>query len=141
MRTYIRLYNENNEPRWAVVQTDANGFDDYVWASTLVQCFKLNINESPFYANYGIPSLQAVNAQVPPDSYLSNLQSLFAGHFANLVISRTADNPPTYLANLVTQQGVLLVLDQIDNERYGQFAITENGQPGVTEDGTQVIVG
>lgn len=142
MRTYARIYNDNNEPRWIVIETDAEGFDDYVWANTLIQSFKLLINESPFYGNYGVPAFQAVAQQIAPDPYVSNLQSLYSQYFASLVIARVpSDDDPTYQVNLTFQNGVQVQLDQLDGERYSLWAVTEDGTPGVTEDGIQIIVG
>jgi hypothetical protein len=141
VRTYIRVYNQQGAARWVTVQTDAEGFDDYVWASTLIQCFKLNINESPFFSNYGLPSVQAVLQQIAPDSYVANLQTLFAGYFASLVVSRQASNPPTYRANVTFQNGVQLQLAQLDGEKAYLYAVTDTGQPGVDDSGQQIIVG
>jgi hypothetical protein len=42
------------------VTTDANGYNDAVYLTTLSQVLKLNLGESPFYANYGIPQYQSV---------------------------------------------------------------------------------
>lgn len=141
MRTYARIYNQQGAARWVVVQTDAQGFDDYVWATTLIQCLKLNINESPFYSNYGLPSVQAVLQQIAPDSYMANLQSLFSAYFASLIISRKAANPPTYQANLTFQNGVLFQATQLDGEQVGLYAVTDTGQPGVDDSGQHIIVG
>lgn len=93
---------------WVEVSTDANGNNDLVYLTTLCQCLLLNLNESPFYANYGIPYLQAVQQQVPPDVYVMRMQKAFAQYFASLVITRTASNPPTYQVNVRTHQGVAL---------------------------------
>lgn len=141
MRTFARIYNQQGTARWVLVQTDAQGFDDYVWATTLIQCFKLNINESPFYSNYGLPSVQAVLQQIAPDSYMANLQALFAPYFASLIISRQAASPPTYRANLTFQNGVQLQLAQLDGEQAYLYAVTDTGQPGVDDSGQQIIVG
>ena len=78
MRTYARSTQLDGTKKWVTVTTDANGFDDSVWATTLIQALKLNLNESPFFGNIGIPGAQAVASQVPPDNYIANIQAYFA---------------------------------------------------------------
>lgn len=92
-----------------VVATDANGNNDMVWVTTLIQTLKLNLGESPFYAAYGIPAQQSVMQQVFPDYYVALTQQAFAPYFASLVISKQ-DNTvtPTYQVNVQTHQGVVL---------------------------------
>lgn len=106
MRTYGRITNEDGTKTWQEVTTDANGFNDAVYITTLIQCLKLSINESPFYANYGIPAQQSILTQIFPDFYVAQTQAQFAPYFASLSVSRTQGTPdPTYQVNLVTQQG------------------------------------
>lgn len=108
MRTYGRVYDENNVPSWVVVTTDDNGFNDAVYMTTLIQCLKLNLGESPFYANYGLPDHQSIMQQIAPDYYVSQTQQQFAQYFANLSISKLPpgkNNTPTYRVNIITQQG------------------------------------
>jgi hypothetical protein len=96
-----------------MVTTDQNGQDDLVWAVTLAQCFYLSPGESPFFAQYGIPAVQSVLSQVPPDFYVSRMQSLFSSHFASLIVSRLPNQPstlkeapvPTYRVGIVSHQG------------------------------------
>lgn len=104
----MRTYGRNPDGKWVVVESQ-NGLDDLVWATTLLQCLKLNLGESPFYADYGIPARQSLIQQVAPDFYAIRTQQSFAPHFANLVISREPNgNPPTYKVNVTTHQGVKL---------------------------------
>ena len=100
MRTWGRVGTT-----WVEVTTDANGFNDAVMLTTLIQTLKLNLGESPFYANYGIPAQQTILQQVAPDYYVNYIQSLFAPYFASLSISKTNSNPPTYAIAVTTQQG------------------------------------
>lgn len=108
MRTYGRVNGV-----WQVVQTDANGHDDYVWITTLLQCLKLTPGESPFFANYGIPVQQSIITQTYPDFYVALTQSQFAPYFASLSINRVpvnvTDNPPNvqYDVKLVTNMGTV----------------------------------
>lgn len=106
MRTYGRVYDAQGVPTWVVVETDAGGFDDYVWITTLIQCLKLNLGESPFYANHGIPAKPAVVQQVFPDYYVAQTQQQFAPHFASLIVAKQPSPTPTYKVNITTQQGV-----------------------------------
>lgn len=115
MRTYGRVPVDPNVPggsqKWVVVTTDANGYDDAVWLTTLAQALKLNLGESPFYADYGIPAKPSVVQQVFPDFYVARTQQRFAPRFASLIVSakRTADGTPTYLINVTTNQGVKVI--------------------------------
>lgn len=95
-------------PRWVEVSTDSNGSNDLVYLTALCQVEKLSPQESPFYASAGVPSIQAVQQQVPPDYYLAVIQQQYAPFFASLVITRTNVNPPTYQNNVTTHQGVRL---------------------------------
>lgn len=106
MRTYGRVNQVGGKGgQWTVVETDANGFNDAVWLTTLIQCLKLNLGESPFYADYGLPAHQAVIQQVFPDYYVALTQKQFAQYFASLIISKQPGRTPTYQANVTTQQG------------------------------------
>jgi hypothetical protein len=106
MRTYGRKTNLDGSKTWIEVTTDANGYNDAVMITTLAQCLKLSINESPFYANYGINAQQSVMTQIFPDYYVQQTQQQFAPFFASLVISKVQGaTSPTYNVNLVTQQG------------------------------------
>jgi hypothetical protein len=109
MRTYGRVNGA-----WVVVETDAQGNDDLVYASTLLQCLQMTPGESPFFADHGIPAQQSVVTQVYPDYYVALMQSKFAKHFTSLSISRAnaqsqgAQANPSYTINLVTHRGALL---------------------------------
>jgi len=100
----VRTYGRVNGV-WEEVSTDAAGYDDYVWITTLIQVLKLNLGESPFFANYGIPAKPAIVQQVFPDFYVTRTQQQFASHFASLIVSKVNDPTPTYNINLTTNQG------------------------------------
>lgn len=106
MRTFGRIYNSLGEPSWVEISTDADGFNDFVWVTTLIQCLKLNLGESPFWANYGIPAKTAVVQQVFPDFYITRTQQQFAPYFASLLVSKQPSATPTYKINVTTHQGV-----------------------------------
>lgn len=107
MRTYGRVPAvPGGKPTiWVEVSTDVNGLNDDVWITTMIQTIKLNLNESPFFGNYGIPARQAVAAQVFPDIYLFQIQQQFSVYFSNLVISKEPSATPTYRAGITTNQG------------------------------------
>jgi len=88
MRTYGRTRDVlTGVKKWWVVQTDINGFNDSVYLTTLAQVCKLNLGESPFFANYGIPAHPSVVLQVYPDFYMIRTQQQFAGFFASLIMT------------------------------------------------------
>lgn len=110
MRTYGRLYSEDGTYSWVEVDTDAAGNNDAVFLSTLCQVLQLDRGESPFWGNYGIPSLESLQSQVPPDLYVSQTQAQFAPLFAALAIQRTtaSDGSPIYNISAVTHSGAVL---------------------------------
>lgn len=103
MRTWGRINGV-----WTEVTTDANGFNDAVYITTLVQVLRLTPGESPFFANYGIPGQQSVVQQLFPDFYMNLTQQQFAAYFANLSITRTGERPPKYKVDIVTNTGAAL---------------------------------
>lgn len=111
MRTYGRVKDKTTKQlRWVQVDTTDEGFDDYVWVTTLIQSLKLNLGESPFYANYGIPAKQSVLQQVQPDFYTARAQQQFAPYFANLLMAREPgdQDQPSYRVNITLHSGLKL---------------------------------
>lgn len=108
LRTYGRTYNADGSYQWVEVTTDENGQNDQVYLTTLVQALKLNLGESPFYSQYGIPAQQSIIQQVFPDYYISRTQAQFAQYFASLQVSKVSNPTPTYTVNVITHQGVKL---------------------------------
>jgi hypothetical protein len=113
VRTYGRVNNEDGTKTWVEVETDTNGYSDGVWLTTLLQVLKLNLNESPFYGNYGVPAYPSVIQQVFPDYYASLTQQQFSGYFASLIISKQQASDrgfpyPSYQVNVVTNYGAKL---------------------------------
>jgi hypothetical protein len=108
MRTYGRVYSTDGSYVWVEVDTAADGSNDAVWLTTLIQTLKLNLNESPFYANYGLPAHQSIIQQVAPDFNVGLTQQFFAPRFAALTIVKRSDPTPTYDVNVTTHQGVKL---------------------------------
>lgn len=109
MRTWGRTYNQDGTYQWVEVLPDANGFNDNIWLTTLVQALKLNLGESPFYANVGIPQYQTIVTQVYPDFYVSQIQQYFAPNFASLTITRVQGSfPPIYNVSAVCHSGAVI---------------------------------
>lgn len=112
MRTYGRVYSADGTTyRWVEVSTDPTGANDYVYITTLIQVLKLNLGESPFYAQFGIPAKPSVVQQVFPDFYVSRTQQQFAPFFAALTIAKMPLRTPTYRVNLTTNQGTKVQAD------------------------------
>jgi len=109
MRVYGTIENEEGQRIWQVVTTDANGFNDNVYLTALCQDLLLQLGESPFYANFGIPATQSVQTQVPPDYWVMQTQQEYAQYFASLIISKVSRAAnPTYKVVVITHQGAIL---------------------------------
>ncbi|MHB8372275.1 MAG: hypothetical protein ACYDBI_06150 [Thermoplasmataceae archaeon] len=109
MRTYGRNYNSDGTYTWVEVTTDAAGFNDEVWLTTLCQVVQLNLGESPFFGNSGLPQYQTIVTQIFPDYYVTLLQEQFSQYFASLAIARQPNtNPPVYEAQVMTHSGAIL---------------------------------
>ena len=115
LRTYGRINQVNGlGGTWVEVTTDANGLNDAVYLTTICQVLKLNLNEDPFWANYGIPGQQSVITQVFPDYYAAQTQTQFAPFFSSLVITRIqGSNPPVYNVQAVSHSGAILPTVQV----------------------------
>lgn len=109
MRTYGRIYDEDGNPQWVVVERDQAGHEDAIWITTLIQCLKLNIGESPFFANYGIPAQRSLVQQVFPDFYVFQTQKQFQKRFASLIVSKVTSPTPIYNLSVITNQGTKII--------------------------------
>jgi hypothetical protein len=121
MRTYGRTQDViSGKKKWWVVTTDQGGYNDSVYLTDLAQVLKLNLGESPFFANYGIPAHESIMTQVFPDFYIARTQQQFAGYFASLIVTAlpvqqgSADSfatqqegasAPRYYLNVLTNYG------------------------------------
>ena len=112
MRVWGRVTNESGVKTWVEVSTDANGNNDAVYITALAQVIKLNLGESPFYANFGIPQQVTIVTQVFPDYYTNQIQNEYSPFFAALSISRTPGSfPPSYQVNAVTHSGAVIATE------------------------------
>lgn len=107
LRTYGRIPDGAGGLKWVEVTTDPNGYNDMVYLTTLAQVFKLNLGESPFYADWGIPAKASVMQQIAPDYNMVLTQQRFAPQFASLIVIKLSNNPPTYQVNAITKQGAV----------------------------------
>lgn len=113
MRTYGRTQDVlTGKKKWWVVITDAGGFNDSVMLTALAQVIKLNLGESPFFGDWGIPAHPSVVMQIYPDYYMARIQQQFAGYFASLILTPQPDAvdqdlrpAPSYLINVLTNYG------------------------------------
>ena len=103
----LRLWARNNGT-WVAVTTAPNGDNSQVYLTNLCQVLLLNRNESPMYANYGIPDQPTIAQQVFPDIYVWQTQQQFAPYFASLIISRNPGSPPFYKIQATTLAGAVL---------------------------------
>lgn len=110
MRTWGRVRDAFGNLVWVEVSTAANGDNSSVYLTWLIQVLKLNINESPLWASWGIPGYPSVLQQIPPDYYAQLTQQRFAPYFASLTITRVLSDPPTYQVSALTKQGAAISL-------------------------------
>lgn len=119
-----RVYGRVVDPytglkKWVEVTTDANGYNDELNITWMSQVFMLNLGESPFYGDWGLPALQSVMTMVAPDFYVNRTQVRFAPLFASLIVQKVpggtavdpppfADPSPTYSVRVVTHTGAVL---------------------------------
>lgn len=94
---------------WVEVDTDANGYNDAVWLTTLCQVLQLGLNESPIFGNWGIPAQQSVVTQILPDYYVTITQQQFAAFFLALIVARLAEFKPIYEVNVTANPGAILM--------------------------------
>jgi len=70
----------------------------------------LSLNEDPSFSQFGIPAIQSVQTGVPPDFYVSRMQSAFSPYFASLTVVRAddANGDPVYNIACMFHNGVEL---------------------------------
>ena len=108
MRTFGRTTDIYGNMKWVEVQTDSNGGNDLVYVTAMAQVLKLNLGESPFYANWGIPARESVVQQVFPDYFVRQVQQQFAPYFASLTVLKLDSPTPTYDITIITHTGTKL---------------------------------
>jgi hypothetical protein len=118
MRVYGRNYNTDGTYVWEEISTDANGYNDGVYLTAFCQVLQLQTGESPFYADYGIPSRNSVMQQVFPDYNVYLMQQRYASYFALLkvqkvseAVNRYGSPTPVYNVNAITQAGSIVSVE------------------------------
>ena len=111
MRIYGRTpKDEYGNRHWVTIETDANGDSSYVYVVALCQCLLLNYNESPFWANFGIPAKSSILQQQAPDYFVGFIVNYFSQFFASLTVLRRPNAPnqptPVYDINVLFKNGV-----------------------------------
>lgn len=91
---------------WEAFETDSAGVDDYPNFIWLQQALLLNLNESPFYADWGIPVQQTLATSIYPDYYTAKTQKRFSSYFPSCSISRIPSSDVSYSVNITTKSGV-----------------------------------
>lgn len=148
IRTYGRVTDQASGARyWVQVSPDADGWSDTVYLTSLIQCFKLNWGESPFFGDWGIPAHQSVLQQIAPDYYVTLIQQRYAPFFASLQIAKVINAvEPTYTVNVLFHNGARIsttVIPQALVDGYGLAVVDGHGYPvstGGTKSGTYVAV-
>jgi hypothetical protein len=144
MRSYARIPNKaKTKLFWVEVNTDANGFNDQVWLTTLIQTLLLNLGESPFFSSFGIPTQQTVVQQVFPNYYVTLTQQSYAQYFVSLAITQEQNPTPTYNISVITHQGAQLIGTTVEaGGGSGQYITTPEGNPILTpgSGGVEILV-
>lgn len=107
----MRTYGRDKNGKWVLVETDSGGFNDAIYLTTLVQNLKLAPQESPFFAENGIPAYGSVIQQILPTFYINRIQQQFSGYFTQLQISLVSDDPPVYNINAITKSGSQIITE------------------------------
>jgi hypothetical protein len=114
MRVWGRIYDSQRQYTWNAVETDANGFNDEVYLTAFAQVLQLQLNESPFFSQYGIPAFPSVHNQTFPDANVYWLQRKYAENFISLVVTPASTTDihgtvtPAYNVRAVTHKGSIL---------------------------------
>jgi len=79
-----------------------------VYLTALCQTLKLNLGESPFYGDWGIPAKESVLTQIQPDYYVMRTQQRYAPYFLFLGVQKlpgTFPPLPTYDVTVIFHTG------------------------------------
>ncbi len=93
---------------WTAFETDSSGSDDLPNLIWLQNALLLNTNESPFYADWGIPVRRTLITGIFPGYYVALTQNRFSKYFASCVITQATSTVVTnisYSVNVTTKSG------------------------------------
>jgi hypothetical protein len=110
VRVWGRVTATDGTKTWVEVSSNSQS-PDAVYITALAQVLKLNLNESPFYANFGIPQYQSIQQQVPPHYWVMKIQQRYAPFFASLAIIPQTGTNPTYLIRAVLHSGAAISVE------------------------------
>lgn len=105
-RVWGRRFATDGSRSWEAFETDSSGSDDYPNFIWLQQALLLRLNESPFYADWGIPVQQTLATSIYPDYYTAKTQQRFSQYFPSCSISRVSSMEVGYSVNITTKTGV-----------------------------------
>lgn len=114
MRVWGRQVNSDLSYSWIEVTTDANGYNDEAMLTAFCQVLQLQPGESPFYAQYGVPSIQAVQSQLYPTANVYYMQQIYSPNFIALSVTPTSQKEtngaatPVYNVVAVANSGAIL---------------------------------
>lgn len=104
-RVWARIHNDDGTRTWQAIETTSAGSNDnlnFIWLQNVLL---LNINESPFYSDWGVPVHQTMVSQILPDYYMSLIQRRFSEYFASVIINRISATTPTYSISVTSATG------------------------------------
>jgi len=104
----MRTYGRGIDGKWYEVDTDANGFDDDCYLTTVAQVLTSQLQESPFFPQYGLPARESITSRTHPDYWVGKVREQFLRFFTNITIIKTVDitnNTPTYNIDVLKNDG------------------------------------
>jgi hypothetical protein len=131
MRTYGRVVDPSGAKFWVEVGPDVSGYLDSIYLTALAQTLKLNLQESPFYADWGIPARASIQTQVPPDYYVALTQQRYSPRFMALLVTRDASSTtPTYNIAVQFSSGAQYSVTEVPRAFVDNFGLPINDQYG-----------
>jgi hypothetical protein len=103
----MQTFGRDSNGQWFEVTTDAAGFNDDVYLTTLAQVLQSDINESWLFPELGIPARQSVIGRTHPDYFVDRVRAYFSRFFANISITLTTDTDgnPLYYVGVLKNDG------------------------------------
>lgn len=102
MRVWTRQHQSDGTRRWVAASSNQATI---AW---LQNALLLQLGESPFWADWGLPVTRTLVSQIWPDYYVNMTQQRFADYFASLLITHETDPPddnPAYRISAIFPDG------------------------------------
>jgi hypothetical protein len=147
MRIWGRVTDRYGYKYWVEVTTSPNGDNSAVYLTWLAQVCKLNLGESPFFGDWGIPAHASVEQQIAPDFYLQRIQQRFSQYFISVIVTKLPvvgqPQTPTYQINVLLSSGARIVtlLPQVITDGMGRPVVDGYGDPLTTGYGQPIVSG